>query len=132
MLNPFPIQFLALFAYFLLRICVAGVLTYLGISHLDHKRAIAESVTHVPQGFRGYFAIGLGTFELGLALFFVAGFLTQIAALFTMVLAVKMIIFHSWIPSKYIPSRIVYVLLFGASLSLFITGAGAFAFDLPI
>jgi len=63
---------------------------------------------------------------------FVAGYYTQIAALISVILCIKIILLYKKFGGQYIPSRMFYTLLFAASFSLLITGAGAFAFDLPI
>jgi uncharacterized membrane protein YphA (DoxX/SURF4 family) len=132
MLNPFPILFLALLAHFLLRVFVGSILLYLGILHMqcrhDMKHALAPKV---PMG--GLAAVWmLALTEIIVGVMFIAGFYTQISALICMVLALKLIVFNRRFASPRIPSRLFFVLLFATSLSLFITGAGAFAFDLPL
>lgn len=132
MLNPFPIQFLALFAYTILRICVGCTLVYLGFSHLKHRQELREnfSFRFFPYGL--FFATYLGLVELFVGALFILGFYTQIAALLSILLSLKLIILNTRIASEYIPPRVFYTLLIGASFSLLITGAGFFAFDLPI
>lgn len=132
MLNPFPIQFLALFAYAVLRIIVGLVLIYLGTKHLRNRDALVPSFS-----FRffpyGRFSVWYLVFvEIVLGLMFTFGLLTQIAALITMVLSLKLIVLQRRLASPFIPGRLFYVLLFGISFSLFITGAGIFAFDVPL
>lgn len=132
MLNPFPILFLAMLAHFLLRVFMGGILLYLGHRHLtcrhDMRYAI-EGKTFV-SGLFGVWVLGITEVVIGLML--IAGLYTQIAALIGMILSLKLIIFNRTFASPYIPGRLFYVMLFAVSLSLFITGAGAFAFDLPI
>ena len=122
MLNPFPIQFLAMLAYAILRFFVGGVLLYLGMTHMQHRTSFKVPV------FIGWVSF----FEIIFGIMFIAGFYTQYAALGGISLSILSLVFYKKIDSPYTPSRIFYVLFLGASLSLFITGAGAFAFDLPI
>jgi uncharacterized membrane protein YphA (DoxX/SURF4 family) len=63
---------------------------------------------------------------------FLVGFYTQIAAILSIGLCVKLLIWHKRFPQNSIPSRLTYLLLLTISLSLFVTGAGILAFDLPI
>jgi len=132
MLNPFPIQWLALFAYFILRVFVGVILYYLAYTHIRHYRELVTS-TRWPLLPRHPLPIMLfiGT-EILLTLMFILGWYTQIASLLLIILSIKMIVWRERFTHPSIPSRLVYVLLIGCALSLFITGAGAFAFDLPM
>ena len=132
MLNPFPIQFLSLFAYFLLRLFVGGILIYLGISHLKHKDELKRILilSWFPYGTMTTHLFIAGELLLGSLIVAVA--YTQYAALAIMAMCFKMLIMRNWFAHPSIPPKIFYLLLFGASLSLFITGAGVIAFDLPI
>lgn len=132
MLNPFPILFLSMLAHFLLRVTVGGLLLHLGVTHLAHRHDLKHTLTmrFFPYGL--FAACWLGIAEIVLSVMFVFGFYTQIAALVTIVYAVKVLVFRRQFASPYIPGPLFFILLLAASLSLFITGAGAFAFDLPI
>jgi len=132
MLNPFPIQFLALLAYFILRVFVGGILLHLGWKHLQHRDTLMVKKAFATLKNTALLGIFLGATEIVLGTLFILGLYTQIAALLTMVTAVKLIVFSGKFNAKYQQSRSFALLLFAASLSLFITGAGAFAFDLPI
>jgi uncharacterized membrane protein YphA (DoxX/SURF4 family) len=119
MLNPFPIQFLAPLAYVLLRLAVGLLLIKKG-SQLYHR-----SPNYSVQWFSASVQVVTGTL-------FVFGLYTQLAALAGALLA-----FFSLIPSlKHIGlsnyNRGTAFLVLVISLSLFITGAGPFGFDLPI
>lgn len=132
MLNPFPIQFLALFAYFLLRVFVGGILFYLGLKHfkLRHELRHAMQLPWFPYGY--FVATTFAASELIIGTFLIAGAHTQYATLAIMIMSLKMLVMRNWFEHPSLPPKIFYVLLLGTSLSLFITGAGAFAFDLPI
>lgn len=132
MLNPFPIQFLALLAYMLLRIFVGSIFLYFGVSHIQRRNEIVHALSFPLFGHNLFLVWYFALYELLIGAMFFFGFYTQIAALLAVILCIKMLIFYNRFTSTYIPSKIFYVLLLGASLSLFITGAGAFAFDLPI
>jgi len=131
MLNPFPIQFLAMFAYLLLRVFVAGILITLGFRHLKYRHELKNVLVlpWFPYGTFSVWLIGLGEIIFGAFLF--TGAFTQYAALAVMALSLKMIVFNTRWQHHSIPSRMFYTLLFATALSLFITGAGALAFDLP-
>lgn len=132
MLNPFPILFLAPLAYALVRVTVGILCVRLGITHLRHRADLAPVFRLRIFPFPTFIVWYLGLFELiiGLALFL--GFLTQIAALLLFILSLKFIVMHRRWKHPLIPSRVFFVLLAAVSLSLCMTGAGVFAFDLPI
>ncbi|NCN52740.1 DoxX family membrane protein [Candidatus Parcubacteria bacterium] len=123
MLNPFPIQFLALFAYLILRFFVGTILVYFGYTHLVRKHELP---------FPAKVGVALAAVELVSGAMLVLGFYTQIAALAVMLLSLLGIIFAKRLRSAYIQNALFYTLLLATALSLFITGGGVFAFDLPI
>lgn len=132
MLNPFPIQWLALFAHLILRVFVAGVLLYLGIRHLRWRRELADVLVIRWWQYGTFTAWTFALGEIVLALLIFTGTWTQYAALAVIAMCIKMIIMRQWFNHPTIPPKIFYVLLLGAAISLFITGAGVLAFDLPI
>lgn len=130
MLNPFPIQYLAILAYFLLRITVAFILIHTGGRLLGSKTpfVIAHYTTPLPFGYLRTFALG----EIVLGILFFFGAYTQIAALVTGFFVCILFGAHRLLPSHFIPSKSFLILFFVVLCSLFITGGGAFSFDLPI
>ncbi len=132
MLNLFPIQFLALFAYFILRVFVGTVLLYLGLLHFRSRHTLKEVLVLPWWPFGRISTAILIATELTLALMFIFGALTQLAALLLILMCLKMLVLRSYFQHLTVPSRLTYVLLLGAALSLFITGAGVFAVDLPL
>lgn len=132
MLNPFPIQFLALLAYFLLRLFVGSILVYFGIKHARSYTSFTRSLSLPFFPYPAFLAILCIAIEIVCGVMFILGLYTQIAALITIVLCIKMLVFKKYFTSPAFASRSFYVLLLGCCLSLFITGAGAIAFDLPI
>ncbi len=132
MLNPFPIQFLALLAYLLLRVFVGAILLYLGIRHWQTRHTLKETLVLPWWPFGTTTTLVLIIAELVLGTLFILGAYTQYAALITMLICLDFMLFRHRFTHETLPARIFYVLLFGCALSLFITGAGALAFDLPI
>ncbi len=131
MLNLFPIQFLAPLAYTLLRVCVGALLIRLGFIRIRHRTpsslVVAPKVSFPPS-----VLLIVGLLEIVAGAFFFVGLYTQVVALVTLLFSAMHLVFPKRLRGQGIPSRIFFVLLFFVSLSLFITGAGAFAFDLPI
>lgn len=132
MLNPFPIQFLALLAYLLLRLAAGAVLVILGARHFKQRTTLYEALS-LP-----FFPFGKITtalfifFEFSIGALFILGLHTQIAALLLMAMSAKMLFLRKYFSHPALPGRLFYLLLLGISCSLFITGAGAIAFDLPL
>jgi uncharacterized membrane protein YphA (DoxX/SURF4 family) len=132
MLNIFPIQFLAPLAYMLLRIVLGLVLLYLGTSHIRNRHSLKDifSFSFFPYGL--FMTWYLGSIEILIGIMFIVGFFTQIAALLGMAFSLKFIIMYKHFTHPLIPSRLCFLFMFMISFTLFITGAGPFAFDLPI
>lgn len=132
MLNIFPVQFLAPVAYALLRLCVGFVFLYFGRRHIQNHTSLKE--VFLLNGFplSGFFVWYMVVVEIIIGTLFVLGLYTQIAALLAMFFLLTLAVMRKKFAHPLLPSRLVRVLLFFASLSLFITGAGIFAFDLPI
>lgn len=119
MLNPFPIQFLAPLAYFLLRVVLGFLIIRLGNRLL--RRTPRTATPSVIAGI-----------EIVIGSMFILGVYTQIAALITVLLTIPALVWpHSPLPA-FQTNRSTTLLMCVIALSLFITGAGAFALDLPI
>lgn len=132
MLNPFPTQAFAFFAYFLLRLFVASSILFLGFSHWQHRRELGRELhtRWFPYGMTA--AATLALLEIAIGAFLFVGAHTQYAALLTGTLCIIMLVAKRWITHTTVPPRVFWWLLLGTALSLFITGSGPFAFDLPI
>lgn len=137
MLNTFPnLLFLGLLSPFLIRITVGVIFIWIGYSYIFKDRVIvAEQLKkRWPKGASFFMYFG-GIFEIITGIFLFVGFLTQIASIVGMLIAldalfVKMFYKDLDRVAKY--NKLFYILLFIASLSLLFSGAGAFAFDLPL
>jgi len=119
MLNLFPIQFLAPFAYFLLRVALGFLIIRLGVRILK-------------QDSRTYWSTSLGIIEISIGFLFILGIYTQLAALLTLVLSTPSVFRPHTVLRAWLTNHGTVFLMYFIALSLFITGAGAFAFDLPI
>lgn len=132
MLNPFPIQFLALLAYLILRVLAGVVLLILGVRHFKQRVSLYPVLTLPIFPFGKITTLMLIASELTIGALFILGMHTQIAALLLMAMSVKMLFLRKRFSHPTLPSRLFYLLLFAIACSLFITGAGALAFDLPL
>ncbi len=132
MLNIFPIQFLAPVAYLILRVCIGTLLIRLGFSHMRNREELKEIFEFSFFPYKGFTIWALALIEIVIGVLFFIGLYTQIAALLTMVYSLKFIILHEKLKHPLIPERRFFILLFVISCSLFITGAGILAFDLPL
>lgn len=132
MLNPFPIQFLALLAHLLLRVIAGVVLIILGSRHFKQRESLYPVLTLSLFPFGKITTLLFIVSELVIGTLFILGLNTQIAALLLMGMSMYMLFFRKRFSHQALPGRLFYLLLLGISCSLFITGAGALAFDLPL
>jgi len=123
MLNPFPTMWLALLAYFILRIGVA-------LSFWQLARNHAARISHC-SGSTKFIVATIALAELFIGTLLFIGFSTQYAALAGMTV-LTVTAFCNRQLGLMPQARPYNILLFTVLLSLFITGAGAFAFDLPL
>ena len=132
MLNLFPIQFLALFAYFVLRVITGLSILWLGYKHFQHREELGKILV-LPIFPFGKISISiLIIMEIIIGTLLTIGLFTQAGAILLMLLALKMLILRKHFDHSTLPNRLTYLLFFAIGFSLFITGAGVFAFDLPI
>ncbi len=130
MLNIFPIQFLAPLAYFLLRLCVGIILIRLGVRHLENRNRATINM-NVSSASKVLF-VSMGITELLAGILILLGAYTQIGALIALAsTSIQLLRPRAFTYLGY-PSRMFFFLLLTSLASLFITGAGAFAFDLPL
>ncbi len=134
MLNTFPeLLSFAFFAPLILRFVLGLIFVDLGLLKFrgEKERWIAscEALGIRPADF---FVPLYGFLQVAGGLMLIAGFYTQLAALmFTIFTGAELYI--EWKAGEVLKRDMVfYLLLFVISLSLLLTGAGAFAFDLPL
>lgn len=134
MLNPFPeLLSYGLLAPFLLRIVLGFIFIDLGFLKFKTEKtrwiASFETLGIKPADF---FVPLYAVLQIIGGLMLLMGFYTQIAALgFVILTGIELLI--EWKTREILKRDLVfYLLLFVISLSILITGAGAFAFDLPL
>lgn len=116
MLTLIPLQFLSLFAFFVLRITLGAVCILIGRRMLRDREA------------PGYLSI-LGSALVIFGIQCGIGFYTQVAVLFIGLISFFGTTGHTF--RAYVPRSTLF-LMGVIAFSLFITGAGAFSFDLPL
>ncbi len=124
------------FAPMLLRVTVALFFGYQAIGHFKHKKTVSEELEdnfkwlgHEPAVWLAGLLI-LAEFGVGTLLF--VGAWTQVAAILAVLGFVKMAYLNDKLPTYAPLPRSTYFVLIVICLTLLITGAGAFAFDLPL
>ncbi len=132
MLNLFPIQFLALFAYFVLRVITGLTILWFGHKHYQHRHELSQVLVLPIFPFGKTAVFFLICIEIIIGILLTIGLFTQAGAILLMLLSLKMIFLYNHFHHPTLPSKITYLLLFAIGFSLFITGGGIFAFDLPI
>jgi uncharacterized membrane protein YphA (DoxX/SURF4 family) len=134
MLSIFPsLLIFGILAPFILRIVVGVYFLHAGYQDLGKERE--KTVEELAQSL-GTFAkpalIFGGIFEIVIGLSLITGFLTQLMALFGMIYVLKFLSLKKQYPSLIKHERVFYVMVFVILFSLLLTGAGAFAIDLPL
>lgn len=132
MLNPFPdLLMLRFFAPTMLRLTAAVVFFYVAYTVYTRRHEIA----HIALPFIGkseWFAWVSAIFHAAIGFMLLGGYYTQWASLIGAIGALKGIVWAK----RYAPliplSRGTSALLIMILLSLLLTGAGAFAYDLPL
>lgn len=137
MLNIFPdLLFLQILAPFLLRVAIGVMFIWIGYSYLfkDREALILQVSKRFPK--LGKFSVlSGGVFEIITGVFLVAGLLTQIAAIVGVLIAIDALFvkfFYKELDKVMKYSKMFYILVLIISLSLIVSGAGAFAIDLPL
>jgi uncharacterized membrane protein YphA (DoxX/SURF4 family) len=101
--------------------------------HLLHRTSFRKTFSQVPFFPYGTFFVWWAVcLELITALSLVLGLFTQIGALIAIIYAVKFLIFYTRLKHPLGPTRQELFFILCIAISLFITGPGIFAFDLPI
>ena len=134
MLSLFPSFFtFSLFAPLILRIAVGIFFFSLGYRHLTkEKEMLTNELTKRLGLFSKQFVFILGSVEILIGLFFIAGFLTQGVVIVGMLLTLKFLWFKKEYPTLAKHNKAFYILLLAILFSLLLTGAGIPAVDLPL
>ena len=132
MLSLFPqILFLTPFSATLLRITAGLVFFYLAYVHYGNRKAVAQEISYFVGGASIVCAVYI-LIELLVAFGLFLGIYAQLAALVGLILALKILIVRKSLREVKPLSELSYVLLAVICLSVLVTGAGIFAFDLPL
>lgn len=134
MLNPFPdLLAYSLLAPFILRVVVGFIFINLGVFAFKNEKErwlISLSTLKVPNP---KLAIKiLGTIEIVGGIMFILGFYTQIVALALGLLTLSEAYVEYKDPAILKRNFVFYIMLLAIVLSLILSGAGAFAVDLPL
>jgi uncharacterized membrane protein YphA (DoxX/SURF4 family) len=134
MLNPFPsLLVLTFFAPTLLRLTAAGVFFYLAWFHSKHHSDAIDELTPILSRRMAKIILPLYILiESVVALGLLFGFWTQVAALVGFIICIKILLIRRGLRALVPLSSSTYVLVAVICLSLLLTGAGAYAFDLPL
>jgi uncharacterized membrane protein YphA (DoxX/SURF4 family) len=136
MLNPFPsLLTYAFFAPALLRLGLVCVFGYVAVR--TWRRAAHLSRVPLPLiGAQAWAPYAAAIAEAALGLMFLAGWYTQIAAILGILGMIKYAAYRVWRPEvmrEYFPlSGSAALLVALVCLSLLLTGAGAWALDVPL
>lgn len=132
MLSLFPqLLFLAPLGITLLRI--AAGLTFLSLAYWHSQRSRELSnVRFILIGKGAWIVYAAILFEAVVGAALIAGYLTQLAALLGTLMAIKCIVWRGRYPQFFPLDRVASALLLVICLSLVVSGAGAFALDLPL
>lgn len=126
---PFPdLLTFGLFAPFIIRLFLGVYFILWGWSAIRNREEDEKETTHAPDSSRMKKIVGFIGILAGL--FVVFGFLTQIGALALGILSLYLS--RPTISALGEKNRALYIILFSMALSLLFSGAGFFAFDLPL
>ncbi len=132
MLNLVPLQFLALFGYALLRVVVGFIWLDLALGHKQDASRLKESLQLPLFPWPKFAVTMIITTEFVIGSLFVIGLFTQVAALLSILWCLKLLVLRRYFLDGTFPDTRTTILLLAIGTTLFITGAGALAFDLPI
>lgn len=115
----------------LLRVAAAIIFAYLAYQHYKNRdnRAARQFPIVGDNIWIVWVAVGV---EAAVAAGLLLGYYTQYAAILGAAVALKNLVWGGLYPRFFLLSRSTAFLLLVISLSLLLTGAGAFAFDLPL
>jgi len=132
MLSLFPqLLFLAPFSATILRVSAGIAFLLIAWIHMS-KREELSRVDFFVIGHGAWIPVFAALLEFAIAAALLAGIYTQLAALFGALVALKSFVWKRRFSELFPLSRPTSALLFVICLSLVFTGAGVFAFDLPL
>lgn len=134
MLNPFPeLLVYSMLGPFILRVVIGLIFIDLGILKFrGEKKRWTSSFEALGLRPADTLVVSYGLLQVVGGIMLLVGIYTQIAAL-AFVLLTGAELYFEWKEETLLKRNIVfYILLFAISLSILLTGAGAFAIDLPL
>ncbi len=132
MLSLFPqILFLAPLGTTLLRVAAGITLLSLAWIHYSRREELGKE-DFIVIGHGAWIPLFAALIELLVGSALTLGVYTQVAALIGALLALKQFVWQHRYPQFFPLQRSTSALLFAVCLALVVTGAGAFAFDLPL
>lgn len=133
MLNPFPeLLVYGLVAPFIIRLALGSALLFLAVEHYRGRRDIADLMRPL-MGRTGYgIAAALSFFELAAGVLLIVGAWTQWAAILAALLTVKPLFLKEHLCGLMAYEKATYGLMLLMAISLLLSGAGAFAFDIAL
>ena len=133
MLNPFPdLLVYGIFAPTLIRVALGAALLYMGVEHYRSRKVVTGLLSPLMGRAAAGIALLLAVSDVVVGALLVVGAWTQIAALFAILFSGKSLLIRKSLHAILPLSRGTYALLVGMGLSLLLSGAGGFAFDLPL
>lgn len=134
MLNPFPdLLVYSLLAPFILRLVAGFIFVNLGVLAFKNEKERWLSSLTVLRIPRPQLALKiLGAIEIASGIMLLLGFYTQIAALVLTLLTFGEAYVEYKDPTVLKRNFVFYIMLLSIVLSLLLSGAGAFAIDLPL
>lgn len=132
MLSLFPqILFLSPFSATLLRVSAGIVILLVAWIHMSRREELSR-IDFFVVGRGAWIPVFAALLEFAIAIALIAGIYAQLAALFGALAALKSLIWKSRFGGFFPLPQSTSALLFAICLSLVFTGAGVFAFDLPL
>lgn len=133
MFSIFPqILFLQPAGIGLLRVAAGLYLIYIGYSLWSERAEVAKEQFPIIGRMPEWLAMLAATLQMALGILLVVGAWTQLVALLGAIVALKCIIFARAYKTIMPLDRAASILLLVILLALIVSGAGAFAFDLPL
>lgn len=133
MLNPFPgLLDFGILAPMLIRIAIGAALFYVAIHHYRSKQEIKIALSPLIGKLSGSAAYIWAGAEILVGVLLIVGAWTQYAAIVASIMAIKSLMLRKQNTALLPLSHSTYLLLLVMSLSLLVSGAGGFAFDLPL
>lgn len=133
MLSYFPqILFLAPLGITLLRVMLAIYLIYIAWYMIKHQSALSEVQVPIIGHMHSWMLMVSATALGIISALLIVGAWTQIVAILALVVVVKHLFWYKRFSEALPFPRSTYILLACISLVLIVSGAGAFAFDLPL